>query len=566
VIVEPEVLQILEECAAESEDWFRTSSCLKEKSESFSGVSADQVEALRAALDYLPLVTRQDEYREIHGVYGPMWEIDGRSYPMPVKKIPDEALNAWIEYHDQTESPMVVSRLADLLWLRKAGEEPVMYARSAVDAYLVESVFEGMALVESLSRALEISMEMKDKARIAAATSRIMDEATREIEVESEHRPGVPLGLLEPLAALPESLRPSRLPGLLDQAEDRYGADPYLAQSISEIRQQIADQVGRKELQRQEVLRWLDEARNADGMTKFAWLQDALSLARTHGFSDLADIALIEIQSLSEEDLGLRQVSVEIPLAELELEEKFSEFIDKLGSLEACLGCFGSWGPPSGDYERNIEGVRDNATQFPLRRLITNFVIGEMNSLVESPQSEEDHDQADLIAREQLAIRTWSILAAQFLDLAFARFGVPSRAEADGLFEAAHVDAAVAERLGDSLSRYAQGDLDGAIHIALPQIEAAIRGTASRIGLPVIRNPQGASSGGVRSLRTILGSMKGRMDESWRRYLINSLAEPTGVNLRNSVSHGTYGRAAKLDATICVHIALHIRLWKLSRS
>ena len=53
-------------------------------------------------------------------------------------------------------------------------------------------------------------------------------------------RPGVTLRLLQPLAALPEKVRPGELNDQLVAAEQRYGADPYIAQALGESAAQIS--------------------------------------------------------------------------------------------------------------------------------------------------------------------------------------------------------------------------------------------------------------------------------------------------------------------------------------
>lgn len=122
----------------------------------------------------------------------------------------------------------------------------------------------------------------------------------------------------------------------------------------------------------------------------------------------------------------------------------------------------------------------------------------------------------------------------------------------------------VAARLGDALLRFFEDDDDGALHIAIPQLETAIRSAAARLGIVVIKNPQGERPGGVRQLGALLADLSGRIDESWRRYLVNALNDSLGLNLRDQVSHGLYGPVSRTDVAIALHIALHLRLWSVT--
>jgi hypothetical protein len=64
------------------------------------------------------------------------------------------------------------------------------------------------------------------------------------------------------------------------------------------------------------------------------------------------------------------------------------------------------------------------------------------------------------------------------------------------------------------------------------------------------------------TLGQLLAALEGVFDESWRRYLVNSLTEPLGVNLRNRIAHGLIGEAQAHDAALLVHIAAFLRTLK----
>lgn len=139
---------------------------------------------------------------------------------------------------------------------------------------------------------------------------------------------------------------------------------------------------------------------------------------------------------------------------------------------------------------------------------------------------------------------------------------MPDRERLAEFFTTELIDREVAARIADGLLRFFDGDDDGALHILVPQLEAAIRATAARIGVVVIKTPHGGTPGGVRALGGILADLEGRLDESWRRYLANALTDPLGVNLRNQLSHGLHGQTARSDVAVAIHIACRLRLWR----
>lgn len=71
--------------------------------------------------------------------------------------------------------------------------------------------------------------------------------------------------------------------------------------------------------------------------------------------------------------------------------------------------------------------------------------------------------------------------------------------------------------------------------------------------------PIGPEPGGVHPLDHLLAALEGILDESWRRYLVNSLTEPLGVNLRNRIAHGLIGEAQAYDAALLIHVAAFLR-------
>src|SRR5262249_52088116 len=123
-----------------------------------------------------------------------------------------------------------------------------------------------------------------------------------------------------------------------------------------------------------------------------------------------------------------------------------------------------------------------------------------------------------------------------------------------------------AERIARSLYLYWQDNPDESCHVIMPRIESTIRNLARDLGLVVFREPQRGKPGSIRSLGDIIWSLKGFMDESWRRYLWNLLCDPIGTNLRNRVSHGLLTKAEKSDAALLIHVVCYLRLIKIESS
>jgi hypothetical protein len=67
----------------------------------------------------------------------------------------------------------------------------------------------------------------------------------------------------------------------------------------------------------------------------------------------------------------------------------------------------------------------------------------------------------------------------------------------------------------------------------------------------------------VITLGALLDDLEGRMDESWRRYLLHLLADPLGLNLRNDIGHGLVGIVDRYQAALLIHATCHIAQLRL---
>src|SRR5665811_2514777 len=105
------------------------------------------------------------------------------------------------------------------------------------------------------------------------------------------------MNLMESIVDLKSDQWTAELHELLDTAAERYGEDPFIAESISELKLKLSAPDEREELQRQQVARWREEAKKGAAILRHSRLQQALGLARTYGFTELAEEVLLEMQA-----------------------------------------------------------------------------------------------------------------------------------------------------------------------------------------------------------------------------------------------------------------------------
>ena len=520
------------------------------------------------AFGYMLVGPDSDSQRAQYGAFAPRlsWG-EGGHFPEPLADLPDDYLPIWNDYALATDvDPVAASRLHDLLWVRRHGERPVDHARAAGRAYLdLADRSESMPLVGSLSRALELAVEINDEAILAGAVRASLAAIDAEIKEPGEWRPGIPLRIVARLVALRPNRRPAGLLALLEALGTRYGADPFIAQDVVDLRGVILSADESRTEQEDQVARWRAEAARATGVTRYAHLQHALEIARTHGLAELADDVLVELQGITPDELDLKAVEAGLTMPAAEVDAYVSGFAAGIDSLPEALARFGIEGPPSGRVEDNEQLVRDLAQRHPLTTLIPTQVLGAYGSLIFDARSEDDHQRLELTKHEAMRIQLWAPIAARVLDALLERLGPPDHDRLDDFVTTDAIDEEVGSRLADGIMRYAAGDLEGAAHTLVPQIEAAVRALSARAGVRVIRNPRDGQPGGVQPLGAILAGLGGRLDESWRRYFANLLTDSLGVNLRNSISHGLHGPVTRGEVALLVHAACHLAVLKVDR-
>jgi len=169
--------EILRTCSSEPEDWLAVESCFRKNIDEDDPDVVEDARPVVWAFGYMLVASRREETRERYGVFGAAWEIEGSIFPPPLTELPDEVLEIWVKYADALKgSPFAISRLNDLLWVRKFGDDKVTFARAAIDAYLeVAASADSMTLVDALLRAIEIGNETRDEERLPGAVEKAVE-------------------------------------------------------------------------------------------------------------------------------------------------------------------------------------------------------------------------------------------------------------------------------------------------------------------------------------------------------------------------------------------------------
>jgi hypothetical protein len=544
----------LREALADADDWLTVDIALRR---SESEADRELVRPFVFAFGYM--LVHDLERRAEDGPFAPELVTQQGQFPPPLHEIEQGDTDAWKAAVEQLDDPIALSRLHDLLWERRDGDRPDLHARAAIDAYITLSDNRGWASidrVDCVTRALELARVISDPDREAGA----VDAATRLIEEDlasDDGGPGVSLTLTAALARLASV--PDSLEALVDRADERYGEDPHNADTLADVRAQLAPD-RKEQLRRDQVQRWRTAAQARGGMVKAIFLQRALELAKTHGLSDLVEELRRELQEMKPDEFDLKTISTEIEIPTKEVRALIDAIV--ADDWESSLSRFGQYGPPGGEpaeLDNRIEKLKQTA---PLQFLVTKVVVAydERTTIF---RAGDDPSHLRLARAEQRShdARFWSLFAVQVLDTIRERHGEPDVSALTVFFTTDLIDAAIAQRFVRAIELFLAGQPDEAAHIIAPRIESVMREMARRIGIPIIREPSGAKPGHVQSLGLILDQLKPVFGQvAWHAYLENLLTDPLGLNLRNVIAHGLRDKIDRLDAALLIQAACYLRL------
>lgn len=517
----------------------------------------DPIHALIAGLDYHFIAYRE---QRANGPYGPMMEGNGMVYPIPLDQMTEEVFQLWARAVGLSPNSLMSARFADLLWEARFGAQPVEWAQIAIDKYLV-GIAEGFGhhveLKDAGARAFELVVQINDGDRKPRVIASLIDLLTQSLG--SGDSPGVALPILD-LLATSRAVPIERLGPLLDTAIEVYGTDPWHLESALEIKAKLSDPADHQEIRRAQVEAFVGLARRSAGIAKFAHLQRASEMAQQHGLRELADQIRVEMESISEEELGLQRIRTEVEIPRKLIDRWIAETVGD-DNMESALERFGST-IATDDPERAREFAVLRAVEFPLQSIIPRMILGPENALLRVVHSEDSEAQS-MIEYETFQLAFFGEIATEILAGIQSRYG--PIADMAAWFEGPLIEASVTNRIGRAIELYEQGDYDDSAHVLVPRLERIVRGMARGVGLAITRGPgRGGYPGGVRGLGNILEALGEVLPEASWRYLTILLAEVTGLNLRNRISHGLVDRVTQQEAALLLHAACHLAL--LSRS
>jgi hypothetical protein len=507
------------------------------------------------------------------GPYGPMMEwANGAAYPERLDDVTDNTLAVWASALGHLgDVPIVTARLGDLLWLRRYGDKPYLFAVAAHDAMCELSAGDRLNDIEKtdvLRRALTIALEINDKTRLAATIDLVLGLAERTLDAGAE-KPGVTMRLLDALAALPVPHRPTDLDERLERAATVYTDDPFIVDAIIDTRLALLppDEPRAVALRRDASRIWEEAADRESGLRRLMHLQRAIDQAREHGESDELERLRAKAQTSAEsEELGLQAVSATIEIPREKVERFLGAFTAGDDPL-SWLTRFAAYCPVPADPEKSAAEARQMMKAHPLQYLTTKVVVDRDNLPLAIIRDEDEHLRVAIIENESRAIEVWATFAVDILRAIQQKGGADRSVLLAFLTRGGLIDAAVAEKFANAFDHFWQGRYDEASLVALPRIETVLRTAARRLGIRTYTEPgAGRAVGRHAALGDLLAKVEGRVPEDHRRFLRVVLTEQLALNIRNRLLHGLSVDTTPHEAALVLQMASLLAVWEFGRA
>lgn len=490
--------------------------------------------------------------------FGPMVTFEsGGSVPAPLAQMADETCELWEAVLVHAEHPRIRARLHDLLFERRWGVVGV-HLTGAAEAYIED----GTAMdppswhsVDALRRAHHLARLGRRDDLVDRVTAEVVQAAGASIDDE-DPKPGVALRLIDIL--VDGRCADPVVDDLLDRARRCY-TDAWNAESTIELqRRRAPDDGARKDLDRQLIERWLDEAERVDPLVAVMHREKAARLARERGLPDLVDRAVVAMQTAGRPELA--RIHVEVPSSITP--ERIEEYINSMvgatwwDSVMMVL----SNGPPTGDVDRNRKTAADLARDHPLQTLFSKVRLGGDGLPRYSSQSEEDKLDDQLTDMEVMGLQWQGPLMAEALRRAGAAFG-PTAEDIVEALGAVHCHGATAASIARAVRRFNEGDYEAAAYTGIPLVERQCRALLLAIDSPLYRVQRERAPGTYPGLGAMVPRLAERgLDESWYRFLGTFLSAPNGWNFRNEALHGFVDDVDSTGAGLVLIAVLYLTL------
>ncbi len=525
---------------------------------------------LQAISNACAYILRDDGHESpfAYGCYAPMVVLpqdDGAQvYPTPLDRVADDVLDVWIDCaRDESLHPLVRSRLADLLWVRRHDQQSQWF-KVAVESYeaLASTEAEVLDREAGLRRAVEICKESNHPALMNNPIKALRGLARGSLD-DTANKYGV---VARALRALVDSEHPCS--DLIEDAVERFGDDPFRMSQLCEIAIGASQDDDEKTRLRLEQIRaHTDAATQSSGLLRLSHLEDARSIARQ---ADLGDeerrIAVMIEQTDLDDEWHTSEVSIEVNMDEV---RSYAEAVVGDDDLSAALQRFGRI-IPIGDPDETRALLAKLANEHPLQFLFPLIDIGPDNSVTRIPSGHPIREDVEVGRHDARAIDLFAYLRGKLvLDGIDERYE-PGIQTLTDCFTCVAFPEGLATRVAVSYGHWKNADYISAVSVLVLTLEGAVRRICRQAGFnttEATRTRVGeVPLGQVRSLGSLITDLRDVFGPVHARYLEASLVDRWSLNLRNSLAHVFAEEITEPQYVVLFHIACVLSVMSLALS
>jgi hypothetical protein len=496
---------------------------------------------------------------------------DGTPFHQPdVAEVDEEILTHWIGRATTAKHPVIKARYADLAWeigryLRRPSKDrqnsakapitldiPVTMAQVAIDAYL-DAVERGLSEDEYyswayLDRAIGLAISLNDKTR-AARAKRVLFAFHRKAATRGGRFHWARLNDLTEDRSKALGLDDADHKEIIDSLEValahhsdiayKENFDPHQAMDAAD---RLTRRLGSNQDEVKRVIKraagaFEEAARGADGLLAIAWLEPLIPRYRNAGLVE--DAARVEqtIRGRAEQARGeMKRISVPVEIPR----EKMEQWADAVigATFQDALGRI-AWHcmTREDNAQKSVQQMMEKA---PLVSMLTANVMG-VDGFTEATIGSVEDDLEGRAIQHAANSFNWNAPFLYFiLNRAKEKYGFDLDAMISHIRHAPFFAPGREPLLREGLAAWLAEDPVKAIHVLVPQVEAACRDLLAALGAPVMRHEPRTGGFEVLGMGAVLShpAFRKGVPQDIRFHLKALYCDPRGINLRNHLAHG----------------------------
>lgn len=514
----------------------------------------------------------------------PCWQGEHDSHRL-AEAFDNATIDTWWQIAQAASEPRVTSRFADLAWCANPANRQA--AELALDAYRACATDDALAVTEAIPVSMDLLGGGEDSAnwRVSYVAQRlgrgreiaqalklhaVEDDLTTQLialgraSADSDE----PANVIWPLRELsyPKKRMPAEAADVGRAAMRALADKPGAAhdkEQIAELIASLLDGDAQKAVWAQVVAGFELMASLAEGGTRYALLHDALEMSNDKGLKPQAAALKEQLGSIDPTEF-MQPVRSELEMSDqehAEMRAAVDEFVDRLLDTASPLQALARFGNCLAANVDEVEAeVRANHEAG--HGLATRFSVHGFGSRNYIAETEDERIWAEAVNQVIFRTKFWAFwIGGRFIEQFFEKFGdqideLPTQVEMPPVW-----GAVVSQRFAEVLRLVAEDRLDAASHIATPVIEQTFREWAYAAGSLQRNQPLPNRPSEPHGLGAVLPSLKGLMPEPMRRWLKILLVDSPGLNMRNTIGHGTGGfpdppEMALLLQAMCVPLSI----------